>query len=614
MKLRISFIVLVLLGFIAQSFAGDEIMPLSEVKPGMRGVAKTVFSGEEIEAFDLEVIDIIPNFRAKRDLILVKLLGDKVLKTGVVAGMSGSPVYIDGKLVGAISYSMGIFLKDPIAGITPIEQMLDIVEREKVRKEELAAQAGDNPEFLKMANGLKDVTWDALTPPDLKRNQIGETAVSNITPLSIPLVLSGFERQSLQLSSNIFSGAGFQVLEGGTAVYGTKEQDLSDLEPGSAFSVVLVDGDFGVQATGTVTYRDGDQILGMGHPFFNSGAVDFPMGKAKILTTLSSLMFSTKMSALTEVVGTIHQDRTTGMLGVMGEEPRMIPVHLSYESKFQKKEEYNFRVAEERSLFPFTPLILRIVLTNALESVRLSTSDQTLRLTGKIELEGYPDIELENYYAGGLPSTMVTDALEATGDISASVGALLSNAFEAPRIKAIDLDFHSLPKKKVAIIKRMELDKTVVNPGDEVTVSVTLQEYQAKEFTVQHVIKIPDDLTDKSLVIYAGSGNTLTQLEYRSAPQKFAPKDFSQLLDLLQNRRENNYLFFQLRTRDSGLIVDGQELPSLPPSILSIMQKQKTSNSISSLRDRVVFEDQAPLDYSLQGGQVARLKVKPKNH
>ncbi|MFQ5823183.1 MAG: SpoIVB peptidase S55 domain-containing protein [bacterium] len=604
---------LILLCIATESLAGEKFMPLSEIKPGMRGIAKTVFTGTKIEEFELEILDIIPNFRAKRSLILAKLLGDKIEKTGVVAGMSGSPVYIDGKLVGALSYRMGIFLKEPITGITPIEEMLEIFDREKYRNQELASIQSYDSKYLEMAIGVRETNWENFIPPKFPILKSVHTSASSISPLELPLIFSGFENSIVELSSQIFNGLGFKILQSGGTLSTNDEDNSSQLEPGDAVSVVIVDGDFGLQATGTVTYRDGDKILGLGHPFFNSGAVGLPMGRAKILTTLSSLMASTKLAAQTEIVGTIHQDRATGIMGVSGEAPKIIPVRMTFNSEIQEPVEFNFRVAQDRSIHSLTPLVLRIVLSNALESARLSTGNQTLRLNGRIVLKGHQDIQLQNYYAGSLPGSLVTDAIEATGEISAILGSLLSNNFELPEIESIDLNFTSLPQKSLATVQRIEIDKSVVKPGDKIDITVTLKEYQGSEHRIHHTLDIPDEITSKRIAIFTGSGSALTRVEFRNAPQKFSPKNFHQLVELLKKRRKNNFLFFQIRHSNKGVLIEGEELPSLPPSIRTVMNSQKTSGNVLSLRDRILIEDSVQVNYSISGGRTVWLRVESKD-
>lgn len=593
--------------------ASNKILPLSELKPGMRGVGRTVFAGTEIEEFEFEILEIIPNFRAKRDLILVKLLGEKVEHTGVVAGMSGSPMYVDGRLIGALSYRFGLFVKEPIAGVTPIEQMLEILEHEEVRDQELAFRRGFNRDYLEVAVGVQPFSWETFVPPQLRRAKTVRAQGANVAPLDIPMLLSGFEAQSLDLTRSLFDGLGFEVLSVGGSVSSTPAAEPVTLEPGDAFSVILVDGDFGLQATGTVTYRDQDHIIGFGHPFLDFGAVTMPMGKAKILTTLSSLMASTKIGAVTQEVGTVHQDRTTGVMGVSGEQARMIPFRVRFRSTLADETSFDFRVVEDRSLYSFTPLIFGLVLANAIESARLSVGSQTLKLNGVIELEGREPIRLQNYYAGQGVFSFVTDAAEAVGEVASTLGTVLANDFESPQIKKVELNFEASHRSALVEVKRISVDRTILRPGDTVNVTVHLKEFQGKAYTVKHALEIPAHIKGTRLTLYAGSGRRLTQIEARTTPQKFRPQTFEQLVELLHNRRENNAVFFQLRQRDRGVFAEGEELPSLPPSILSVMNAQRATGKVASLRQRVLTEEEVPVDFAVTGGRTLTLKLKPKD-
>lgn len=600
-----------LLFLLSTATSATEILPVRDIKPGMRGTGKTVLAGTDIEQFEFEVLEIIPNFKPKRNVILVKLIGDNVEKTGVAFGMSGSPMYIDGKLIGALAYMMTIFAKEPIAGITPAEEMLEIFEQEKVRSEELASNRGFNSDFLEMAVGTLPISWEKFVPPYLESQTTEFNYASGLKPLTTPLIFSGFSPSAMEFSTGIFSGKNFELIQGGGSTALPNESDFGGFEPGGAYSVVLVDGDLGLHATGTVTLVEDQKVLGMGHPFFNAGAVALPMGEAKILTTLSSYMSSTKMAALIGVAGTVHQDRTTGVMGVSGETPDMIPFRISFDSEFQEPVEFNFRLAEDRSLHSITPLISNLVLMSALESARLSVGSQTLKLDGSINLKDADSIPLENYYAGSISSNFITDAVEASGEISAILGALLSNNFELPEIESVDLNFEALHKKYVASVEGIEVNKTVVKPGEEVVLTVRLREYQGAAHKVRHVLKVPEGIESRRIGIFAGSGSLLTQLERRIHPKKFDPNSFRHLLEILNSRRRNNFVFFQMRLRDQGLLVDGKELPSLPPSVYSVMNSQRYTGSASRLRDRVLVEENVEVEYSVSGGKTLWLNVEP---
>ena len=587
-------------------------MPVSAISPGMHGVGKTVFAGSEIEEFEFVVLDIIPNFRSKRDLILVQLLGEKVEHTNVVAGMSGSPMYIEGKLIGALSYRLGIFNKDAIAGITPIAQMLEILETEQVRPDELAANRGFNPDFGDMAVGAKPARVADLVPSTMRATSIASNRPWEFIPLETPLIFSGFANSAMTWSSKLFSRLGMVPAQGGSIGASEEEPDLGSLEPGSAYSVVLVDGDFTLQATGTVTYVDRNRVIGMGHPFLNSGAVALPMGKAKILTTISSLMASTKMAALTGISGTVHQDRTTGVMGVSGEPPKMIPFTINLKKQFGTEAHFSFRVADDRSLYSLTPLLTGLVISNAIESARLGRSNQTLKLEGRINLAGHDAIPIQNYYAGGTPTAFLTDAVEANAEVGAMLGAILANNFETPEIESVELNFEALPKKYLALVERVEIDRSRVKPGDKVTVTAYLKEYQGEPHVVRHEFIIPKTIHARRISIYAGGGSTLTRLEAQASPQRFRPKNFSNLLKLLKERRRNNSVFFQMLLPDKGISIEGDELPGLPPSVLSVIRSQKSSGGVVTLRNRVIAEESIQTDYSVAGGRSVWLRVEQK--
>jgi hypothetical protein len=601
-------LLLVLLGGFLPSalLASEKIMSLEQVKPGMKGIAKTVFSGTQIEEFGVEVLDIIRNFYPQKDVILVRLIGKKVEETGVVSGMSGSPVYIEGKLVGALAYRFGIFQKEPIAGVTPIEDMLEVMNKEGVRHQEIAFKKGMNPLFLEAALGAESLDRISIGADFLNDDK------GSLNLIRTPLVFSGFLGEVIQRFSGSFQDLGFVAFQGGGST--KKGQDISML-PGAALSAIIVDGDMGIEATGTLTWCKGDKILAFGHRLFNTGPVNIPMGRAKILTTLSSLMASNKLPLVTEVVGSIRQDRTTGLFGILGKEATMIPVKLSYQSPIQEEREFNFRVVEEKTLNSITPLFLRVALINALESARLAGGEYSLRLEGNISLRDYSNITLKNLYPGSQAFgsfSSGSDILEATSDVTAVIASLLVNNFQVPDIEEIELRFTSLPGRKRAEIQSIWYDKTIVKPGEEVSLIIFLKPYQGEEIKIFHKVKVPEKIASTQLTILVGSGKTITQLEQRICPRKFQPENFQQLVKLLNQRRRNDLLFIQVRVREEGALVKGEELPSLPPSILAVMDSKKTSGSYSSLKEKLLEEQQIPLEYALSGGKTIRLKILPK--
>jgi len=589
----------------------QSLLPLAEVKPGQRGVAKTIFSGNTVEEFGIEVVDILHNFWPQRDLILVRLLGDKVQHTGVVAGMSGSPVYIDGKLLGAISYSLGLFAKEPIAGVTPIEAMLEVIDRERSRREEMAFANRHNPTFLDIALGLKEGTWENFLPPTVAAHAIRGDKASWLVPIHTPLILSGFSPDVVGQVSGLLEPLGFRCMLGGSS--SSVGGDISPtFQPGDAIGGVLIDGDLNIAGVGTVTYVNGNHVLAFGHRFFESGPVTIAMGKAKILTTLSSLMASEKLPEVTSVVGTIRQDRWSGIYGVVGEPPPMTPVKVTYRSSLQSERVFQFRVAEDRSLSPIMPLFLRLALFNALESARLAGGDVSLRVVGAISLEGGQRVLLDNYFAGMQNPVFFSPfdvMMQATADVAAVFGALLANDFEVPKIAEMDLTFTATPGKRLAKIESVWYDKSEAEPGDSLRLKIFLTPYRATERVLDQVIQIPQELQQDQLTLFIGSGQSITARDRILVPKKFEPTDFHQLLDLLRQRRRNNTLYIQLRVRDMGALIKGEEMPLLPPSIMNVMSTVKTAGDYSPLREQLIGEYQIPTDYALLGDKTIRIKI-----
>lgn len=585
------------------------IMPVEEVQPGMIGVAKTVFTGTQIEEFQVEVLDIMKNFFPKRDVILVRLLGDDLEHMGVVAGMSGSPVYIDGRLVGAIAYRFGQFPKDPIAGVTPIENMLEVAARDRYRSLEMAAASNGESDYMSVALGFKAPTWEVFVPADLRTKREDLTG-SGLRPMETPLLFGGFDASVLSNCSSLLGDLGFQVMQ--TATGSAAEGDPIPIEPGGAVSGVILDGDMSISATGTITYRDGDRILGFGHYLFNNGAVDIPMGQARILTTLSSYMSSNKMAVTTNVIGTIHQDRSTAIMGVIGQEPEMFPVKVAYRSPMGGEEDFHFRVSGERSINSLTPLFLRVALLNALESARLSAGAQSTIVRGHIRLKQYGEVSLDNFYAGQTFSSFVgflNDALQSTGEVAATLGSLMLNNYEIPQVESMDLEFTTVPGQQRATVEKVWYDKNEVEPGDSLTLKIFLQRFQGGQEVVTRRIKIPESVTSRYVSILVGGGSSIQQWERRLAPGKYDPQSFQQIVALLNDRRRNDRLYVQVQEFDQGAMVDGHELPALPTSVLAVMNSQKTAGSVTSMRYRLLAEDTIAVNYAVADSRTLRIKV-----
>ncbi|MCI0493663.1 hypothetical protein L0Z72_01540 [candidate division KSB1 bacterium] len=585
-----------------------EIIPLNDVKPGMQGKGYTVFEGDRIEQFDVEVINIVHNFMPKRDLVIVRLLGEKVNHTGVVAGMSGSPIYIGDKLMGALAYSLGIFMKEPIAGITPIEEMLEIFNREKVRDQELIAATSNTPSYI-----VDYLQSQHLEKFDLfaQLQQLKSSQLQDFKPIAIPFVFSGFHPSILEKFCSHFEQLNFIPLPGGK-LEPNESEARQTIEPGSAIAGSIISGDFDISAVGTVTLRDQNKILAFGHPFFNNGPVNIPMAEAKVITTLSSLYASNKYAVATNIIGTIRQDRSTGIMGIIGEIPPTIPVHVKVNSPLSQEKTFKFMVANDRSSYNIVPVFLWMTLINALESARMGMGDYAIKLTGRIDLENATDVILDDFYSGAANPNSIgsgQDISAAAVDIVMTLSALLLNNFETAKINKIDLTFHAQPGRKLAIIEKIFYDKQIIAPGDSLVIIASVRPYQGKVFEVKKRIRIPQNLPEKNVIIAIGGRPEVAAWEAQAGIGRFTPGNFRELVDLLNRKRKNTDIIIQLRSADKGAILHGREYPSLPPSIFQILADKKTQKTYDSMNEKILDEWTIPVDFEIFGGRKFNLAV-----
>jgi hypothetical protein len=392
-----SFIALLLSSIIqAQTPKPVATIPVSEIRAGMHGVAYTVFQGTKPESMGVEVLGILRNANGpKGDIILVRLSGEKVEYTGVVAGMSGSPVYLNGKLAGALAFRIGEFSKEPIAGVTPIAEMFEISAMDRRPGSTVNAESSAHTPTRTSGPGAAGLAFDGLASKDY---------ANYLKPIEAPLVFSGFSQEAMQRFSPQFAKAGIVPVMGVGSVSASKQPE--PLEAGSAVSAILVRGDMDIAATCTVTYMDAQHLLACGHPLLQFGMVDLPMTKAEVLATLPSPLNAFKIVNATEPVGAFVQDRHTGILGEFGKQPEMIPVTLNIHGGAADKQ-FHYEVLNNANL---SPLAMMATVFNALHGVNEYGEDTTYRMNGRISVNGYPDVTVQNMFApsdGGQPAAVM---------------------------------------------------------------------------------------------------------------------------------------------------------------------------------------------------------------
>jgi len=566
-----------------------EFMALDQVQAGMHGVAYTVFEGTKPEPMQVEVLGVEKDINGPRqDLILVRLIGSKPEYTGVVAGMSGSPVYIGGKLVGAISYRIGEFSKEPIAGVTPIAEMMQIDELDKSQPVDAAG-----------ANATAQNAASRTSGPVQARALPRSTDL--IQPIATPLVFSGFDQEAVHMFAPQFAAAGITPVMGAGSV--TDEKQPEPLTPGSAVSMVLVRGDMNIAATCTVTYVDAEHLLACGHPVLQSGAVDVPMTKARVVATLPSQLDSFKIINTTETVGSFVQDRHAGIMGRMGSEAQMIPVTLNVHGGPQPRE-YHYEVLNNRQI---TPVAIMATVFSSLRSLNEYSAESTYRLQGKISIEGYPAVDLHDMFAPadfGSPP-----ALNAAVSVGDRFNRIFSNPASRPDIKSVQVEFDQVSDRRSARLETARTDVTEARPGDEIMIEAVLRPYRGERLVRRIPVKVPTSTPRGVLQVLVSDGATVDRMH--SLNSAAAPRlDLAATIALLNKQHANNQLYVSMLEPGPQAMIEDKVMPSLPLSIMNVMDGMRGTQDMMVVGESSVSEASLPLDYVVSGAQVISLEIK----
>jgi hypothetical protein len=578
----------------AQTAQNPQIIAVSQIHAGMRGVAYTVFEGVKPEAMEVEVLGVLHNVNGpKGDIILVRLHGQKVEYTGVVAGMSGSPVYLDGKLAGALAFRIGEFSKEPIAGVTPIADMLEIDALDHSPAEETSA----------VKPAVNAVAGKTAAPGEAAPLAGSTQDFANyLKPIETPLVFNGFSEQAVQLFAGQFATAGIVPVMGAGSVSDDKQPE--PLEAGSAVSAVLVRGDMDIEATCTVTYMDAKRLLACGHPLLQFGSVDLPMNKAEVLATLASPLNAFKIVNTTEPVGTFVQDRHTGIMGVFDRQPEMIPVALSIHSSTGVKQ-FHYEVLNNPKL---TPVALMVTVFNALHGVNEFGEEITYRLAGSIGVKGFPDVTMRNMFAPA--ENAQPAAMQAALSLGERFERIYDNPYNAPSIAGVTLDFDLVRERRLARLESARTDVTEARPGDDITIETVLAPYRGERIVRQIQVKIPTSASKGTLRILVSDGETLDRVGHGN-PAFGRRLDLASTIAMLNKEHSNNRLYVSLLEADPEARVADKVMPTLPISIMNVMDGMRGNQEMVVSGESNVDETAtAPLDYVVSGAQLLTITVK----
>jgi len=598
-------------GLSALISAAPAQMGIDEIRPGMVGIGRTVFDGTRVEEFKANIIGVLENIIGPhRNLILAKLEGGPLAHTGVIAGMSGSPVYIDGKLIGAVSYALGSFSKEPIAGITPIAEMTDAASFSGTRPSAARVQV-NFPLTRESLTGAfrKALNWNrpfadragdarfmgAMSVDGLGGGQLGTL----LRPIATPLAMSGFEPEVADIIGGAFQDQGFIPTGGGAGARSGEMPFEGPLKPGDAIGVAFVTGDLQLGGTGTVTHIDGDRVYAFGHPMYNLGPTEFPMTRAYVYTVLPSLFSSMKLSSTGDVIGTFLQDRATAIAGRLGNGPQLIPLKLTLESDRATKRTFNFNLVNDQL---FTPLMTYATILNTASSYERQFGTATFQVRGTAKIKKHDAITFNNLFSGEQAS------MGAAAYIVAPITYLVGNDFEKVQLEGIEISLSTAEEPKTATLERVWLDDPRPRAGRTVPLKMLLRTYRGDDVVRTLPIEIPPNASG-TLSVLVTDGARLAQAEQRETRRPNQQRSVDQMIRLLNKGRRNNTLYVKLLGSDAGAVVNGELLSSLPPSVLGVLEGDRNGGTFNPLHSATVGEWELPTEHLVSGSRTVTITV-----
>jgi hypothetical protein len=583
-----------------------ERMPLSDIRKGMKGYGLTVFEGTKVEKFDVEILGVLHNIGPDQNLILARVDHPVVARAGIIAGMSGSPIFIDGKAIGALAYAWQ-FSKEPVAGITPIEEMLKIG---RVAAPQGASPAGATPRMSAVEMlGFMAKQDPAAAFEKLVKGMAAATPVSSsgsMHRIALPMSVSSFSPETVQRFSPYLEQLGFVAVPSGSTSSSTTAASKPDAKtmfaPGDPVGAVLLNGDFNVAASGTVTFLDGDHVYAFGHPFLDMGEINFPMATSEVVTVMASVASSFKFSNTGPIVGVLQQDRAAGIMGTLGAKPDMIPVEVVLNGS-GPAQTYRVNVVRHSHL---SPLMLAMVTDSVVANAQRAAGERTVMMEGEIQLKGYPPIKLREGWAGQQARQSIPQYLAVVA------GYLMSNEFRPTEIESIKI--HLRHDDDLRIAKLMEASlvtppKGHIAPGDLVKVRTVLKPFRGEPFVEMFDVRIPDDQPPGSAYLLVGSGSVMNAIDFTLVPPD--PRTLEQVLGVIERLRPSTDLTVALYSTGEGAVTSGVYLPNLPASMRAVLAADTSNGAQAAVKYHPAGQNARRLGYIVDGALKIDIDVQP---
>jgi SpoIVB peptidase S55 len=578
-----------------------------QLHAGQHAIVRTVFQGDSIEEFPADIVGVLTGGRAEGDMILARATSERVIRLGIAQGMSGSPVYVDGKLIGALSSGWS-FQKDPLFGITPIGEMLEVLDRRPSAASGTGGPSGVEFSTPLSSVGFREMRWtDLPAGVEIARGGI-EAPDSNHdrsmpTALALPLACSGLHSAAIESVRRWLAPAGLAVVPGGKALGGGPLP--SSLEPGSAVAVDILRGDVQMSAIGTLTYRDGNRVLLFGHPFFQSGEVRLPLSTAEITTIVSSEVSSFKLGVRGRDAGVVQQDRRAAVSGTLGGSVHLLPVTVRIEGEGRAPQTFHFESIEDRTL---APSLVGIAALNSLLESGGSGANQTLRWSMRLRRPHATPLTISDIAAGDSPSGDVM-----TG-IASPLRFLYNNPYGRFALDSVEVTLRVEPGREQWTLRNARLLDATVRPGGDVRVACEIERWHGERETRQIMLHVPEEAPNGRYTLWIGGGGELSRYEANKLPARYRPTSLDDAWDRLEHTRPSDGLYAVLFAHATEVTSDGKDYPELPLSALAMLSSAQSSGDRSRLGDTAKMDEfRLPLDGMTRGELLLPVVVDSKS-
>jgi hypothetical protein len=590
-----------------------EFFKLEDLQPGMKGIGRTCYLGAKPEEFQVEILGVLRGIDPGATAVLARFSGNQLDKTGIFEGMSGSPVFIDGKLLGAVAFSFS-FTKEAIGGITPIAQMVESFNETldpSLGTKVILNKSRPRKYRLPLTGSPSKLSELEVTPNDIRQQPV-LMALSghSLVPIATPLNLGGFHSETLRVFEPQFRSLGMSILKGvggagsQAAAQGSLETDKSPLEPGSNIIVSLIRGDLDVSASGTVTYVDGNRLYAFGHSMLELGFTELPMHKGRALMVVPSMQSSFKILEIGEQAGTIRQDRGRGIYGIVGEKARMVPLQIHLTTSRGTRRDFKYELARDPLL---TPLLVNLTVYNTIISSERAQGSVTLQVKGKINVKNEQPIEVDNRFSSDSEAPNAASLA-----IAVPVNYLMAAGYSNLDLQNIELEISARESDQAAILDSIRLGRAEVKAGESLELEISYKKVNGEMIQDTYPITIPANASPGALTMLVADGTTLMSLDEKEEGENVIPRDLTQLIKFINNLRKNDHLYVRFFRQEPGAVVKGEGLPGLPPSILTILKSQRKVGAITPIQTSTLMEYEMPkTEYVVSGAKILKLMVKP---